>query len=153
MKTKPPTPTSTETLAEFAGRVLDSLCQTIVSFETGASTGDVEAVHAMRVSSRRLRAGLSNFAVCLSRDFRRSLRKEINTLADTLGRVRDLDVMIEALDQLQQEQPASRRATIVRMQRALPDTKDLLFKAPFKISSWGRIFTSEAAAQFDPGCD
>jgi len=73
----------------------------------------------MRVSSRRLRAGLSNFAVCLSRDFRRSLRKEINTLADTLGRVRDLDVMIEALDQLQQEQPASRRATIVRMRARL----------------------------------
>jgi len=128
VKTKPSTPISNETLAEFAARVLDSLSQTILSFETGALSGDVEAVHAMRVSTRRLRAGLGNFAVCLSRDFRRTLRKEIGTLADTLGRVRDLDVMIEALNQLQLEQPVSRRATIVRMRARLRTRRTFYLK-------------------------
>lgn len=115
MTKKPPETTSSERLAQFAERALNALCQTLISFESGAATGDIDAVHDMRVSSRRLRVGLSNFAVCLPREFRRNLRKELNGLADTLGHVRDLDVMVEALDQLQLEQPVSRRATIVRM--------------------------------------
>ena len=119
MTKKPPATTSSETFAQVAKRVLDSLGMTLLSFEKGAATGDVEAVHAMRVTTRRLRVGLSNFAVCFSKDFRRSLKRDINALADTLGRVRDLDVMVEALNKLQPEQPVSRRATIVRMRARL----------------------------------
>jgi CHAD domain-containing protein len=116
---KAPATTSNETFAQFAGHALDLLSMTLISFEKGAATGDVEAVHAMRVSTRRLRVGLSNFAVCLSKDFRRRVKRDLNALADTLGRVRDLDVMVEALNQLQLEQPISRRATIVKMRARL----------------------------------
>lgn len=58
---------------------------------------DPEGVHDMRVASRRLRSALRDFAPYLRRKLpRRRLRK----LADALGRVRDEDVAISALEEL-----------------------------------------------------
>lgn len=89
-----PTVKSVEQLAEmiFAG-----LHETIISHEAGALSGNVESIHDMRVAIRRLRVGLSNFASCIPKKDRKRLRVELKNLADALGGVRDLDVMIAAM--------------------------------------------------------
>jgi len=82
---------------QLSKHIFIDLQQTILSHEEGARRGDVESVHDMRVSIRRLRVALSNFAVCLSREDYQRLRSRLENLANAMGGVRDLDVMISAL--------------------------------------------------------
>ena len=63
-------------------------------------TGDIERVHDMRVSTRRLRAALEVFAVCFPRKEHKPLLGEVKTLADALGERRDPDVAIDALEDI-----------------------------------------------------
>lgn len=60
-------------------------------------TEDIERVHAMRVSTRRLRAALEVFAVCFPRQEHKGVLREVKDLADALGRRRDPDVALLAL--------------------------------------------------------
>jgi len=58
---------------------------------------DIEAVHRMRVASRRLRAALDAYQpICEPKPFKKAYRR-VKELADILGRARDTDVMIENL--------------------------------------------------------
>ena len=58
---------------------------------------DIEAVHRMRVASRRLRAALDAFESCIDpKDFLK-INRRVKKLADSLGIVRDTDVMISGL--------------------------------------------------------
>lgn len=58
---------------------------------------DVEAVHKMRVASRRLRATLDAFqSCCRPKPFRRVYRR-VTEAADALGAARDADVMLQHL--------------------------------------------------------
>ena len=60
-------------------------------------TEDIESVHTMRVSTRRLRAALEVFAVCFPQKEHKRVLKEVKALADVLGERRDPDVAIAAL--------------------------------------------------------
>lgn len=61
---------------------------------------DIEAVHKMRVASRRLRAVLDAYqSLCDARVFNKVYR-QVKDLADMLGKARDTDVMIERLSQM-----------------------------------------------------
>jgi len=62
---------------------------------------DVEAVHDMRVATRRLRGALRDFAPVLQKRPLKTINKDLKKLADSLGAARDLDVMIVALEKLQ----------------------------------------------------
>ena len=90
-------PSQTESTASFARKLVLELQQAILQHETGASAGDVEAVHNMRVGIRRLRVAIKNFAACFSKEDRQRWRNSMEKLANVLGDVRDLDVMIGAL--------------------------------------------------------
>ena len=90
-------PRRPESVEQLARQVFSDLHQTIISHESGSLAGDVESVHDMRVSVRRLRVALSNFAVCVPKEDRKRLRLKLENLADALGAVRDMDVMIVAL--------------------------------------------------------
>jgi CHAD domain-containing protein len=59
---------------------------------------DPEGVHSMRVASRRLRSALRDFAPYLRKSGLRTSLKDIRSLADVLGEVRDQDVAIMALE-------------------------------------------------------
>lgn len=59
---------------------------------------DPEGVHSMRVASRRLRSALRDFTPYLRKSALRTSQKEIRSLADVLGEVRDQDVAIMALE-------------------------------------------------------
>jgi CHAD domain-containing protein len=65
----------------------------IVLNDPGARLGDAEAVHQMRVGTRRLRADLRTFAPLLLKEPKAYLRAELRWLGAALGEVRDLDVI------------------------------------------------------------
>jgi CHAD domain-containing protein len=88
-------------------------------FEAGARAGEVEAVHQMRVQTRRLRAILRLFAPKLEdAALVRSLRDRLRTLAGALGAVRDLDVRM-AFDRTYAElaKDAAVHAAIIALKR------------------------------------
>ena len=73
---------------------------------------DIEGVHDMRVASRRLRSALRDFRPYLRQPKLRSVNKDLKSLADALGRVRDQDVAIKALEELAIEAPSEVSAGI-----------------------------------------
>lgn len=66
---------------------------------------DVEAVHQMRVASRRLRATLDGYESACARKPFKSIYQEVKQAADLLGTARDTDVMLQHLEQHQQQVP------------------------------------------------
>jgi exopolyphosphatase / guanosine-5'-triphosphate,3'-diphosphate pyrophosphatase len=58
---------------------------------------DIEAVHRMRVASRRLRATLDAYETACNPKYFKQLYRRVKELADVLGKARDTDVMIEDL--------------------------------------------------------
>jgi CHAD domain-containing protein len=66
---------------------------------------DPEGVHSMRVASRRLRSALRDFTPYLRKRNVNSALKELKSVADALGRVRDLDVAILALEEIGKHAP------------------------------------------------
>lgn len=95
--TESATSVNQESTAQMAQRVCGEQLAAILEQESGVRLGDVEAIHDMRVATRRLRVTLINFAACWSKPERQQLKSWLQTLADTLGEVRDLDVLMEAL--------------------------------------------------------
>lgn len=86
------------------------------------SDGDIEPVHKMRVASRRQRAALDVFEVCIDPKEFQKINRRVKKLADSLGLVRDTDVMIASLRAYQQlvsgeEQEAGVQWLIERLDR------------------------------------
>jgi triphosphatase len=74
----------------------------IRAYEPGTRVGlDPEYLHKMRVATRRLRAALRVFSDCFAKGPLGTLQRELKWLADLLGAVRDLDVQLLALPELQ----------------------------------------------------
>jgi triphosphatase len=86
-----------DTTVRLAERIFAELHATIIAQEPGVRQGDVEAIHDMRVATRRMRVALSNFGTCWTRAQRQQIKFWIQNLADALGEVRDLDVLMDAL--------------------------------------------------------
>jgi len=103
----------------LAKRTFAELHQSIVAQEAGSLAGDVEAIHDMRVAIRRLRVALSNFATCALKEDRKRLREQLENLADALGGVRDLDVMIAALKSHLPNRSEEERAALSALIRRL----------------------------------
>jgi CHAD domain-containing protein len=62
-----------------------------------ARRGDVEGVHRLRTSTRRLRSELQAVRDLVEREWREHLQEELKWLAGMLGNVRDLDILIHRL--------------------------------------------------------
>jgi CHAD domain-containing protein len=101
--------TPPDSLAHLARGVFAELHHAIITQEEGVLSLDVEAVHDMRVACRRMRVALSNFAVCCDPEGRRRMRALLNKLADALGEVRDLDVLLAALKKYKKSLPPGER--------------------------------------------
>jgi CHAD domain-containing protein len=82
----------------------------------GAAAGDPEAVHDMRVASRRLRAALllGREIFPARRRFRR-FERSIRDLTEALGHVRDLDVLLDYLESDLLKAPAEDSPHLDRM--------------------------------------
>lgn len=88
----------------WAAEVLRVRFEEVVNLRGAAlDFSDIEGVHSMRVATRRLRSALRDFMPLMERHPSKRVRKELKQLADALGAVRDLDVAIVALEELQAE--------------------------------------------------
>lgn len=108
---------------EFCARqiIVGYFCK-MMSYKEGAEDGtDIEFVHEMRVTSRRLRAAMDNFADCFPEKGFKKHYKKIKTITQTMGVVRDLDVLIarfqRELDTLSEVEQLDIQGLIGHLQR------------------------------------
>jgi CHAD domain-containing protein len=73
---------------------------------------DPEGVHSMRVASRRLRSVMRDFLPYLPKRSFASSIKRFKAIADALGEVRDQDVAIVALEEIEKKAPAEHAAAL-----------------------------------------
>jgi len=86
------------TMAEAGRAIVAFHFSRMLQAEPGTVDGrDPEALHDMRVSTRRLRAAFRVFRPAFAPDALASLDAEVRWLAGLLGRVRDLDVLADAV--------------------------------------------------------
>ena len=86
-----------ESMAQAGRKVLRFHFDRMLDQEPGVRAGeDIEAVHDMRVATRRQRAALALFAAHFKPKAVRRLGAELKKLAHLLGGVRDLDVQLKA---------------------------------------------------------
>ena len=81
--------------AGVIGRFAAALRQEVGGVRLGQ---DIEAIHRMRVASRRLRSALPLFENCYAQKYRLLWRKEIRQVTRALGAARDTDVQIDRLE-------------------------------------------------------
>ncbi len=88
---------------EYAYALLRKLFIAMLDHEPGTRLGeDPEELHDMRVATRRLRAAMSTFRDVLPARFER-MRAELKWIAGCLGEVRDVEVQLEWLEEIQRQ--------------------------------------------------
>jgi CHAD domain-containing protein len=101
------------TFREFGEKVISERLTKMLSYMRAVRRGeDIEAVHDMRVASRRLRAALDVFRPAFHGQQFNRFEREIKAVTDALGEARDLDVMIEHLESLEGIIPRTQRGGI-----------------------------------------
>ena len=118
-----------ETTAQMAQRVCVEQFTAILSQEPGVKLGEVEAIHDMRVATRRLRVTLINFAACWTKAERQHLKSWLQNLADALGEVRDLDVLMDALKPKLNQAAALERPLLTNLIERLRQQRKRRFQA------------------------
>jgi CHAD domain-containing protein len=112
------------TIGEVAFASMRRRFADLLRYESGVRVGeDPEAVHDMRVASRRLRAALALFAPYVpARGVR--LGAELKWVADALGEVRDLDVQLLQLQAWGHELSAQEEKWLLDPVRAIEDRRE-----------------------------
>jgi CHAD domain-containing protein len=123
-----------ETFSASAKRVVAVRSAEVFAHSEGVlDVEDIEALHDMRVATRRLRAALEVFAPCFPAKRQRKALKKVKALADALGERRDRDVAIEFLAGFAEEAPeadgAAIEALVERLRREQRQANEEL--APF----------------------
>lgn len=114
-----------ETLETWAREIIVDYFQQMMSYKDGAKDGrDIEFVHDMRVTSRRLRAAMDNFADCFPQKSFQKHYKKVKAITRTMGAVRDLDVLIDrfqktlgTLSEASEAEQADIQTLILHLQR------------------------------------
>ncbi len=88
-----------DSMPEAARKVLRFHFSKMQRREAGTRAGaDAEELHDMRVATRRMRAAWRVFDGAFKATRTKKMRRHLETIADRLGVVRDLDVLIEGLE-------------------------------------------------------
>lgn len=107
------------TAAEAAFAVMRRQFAVFLSNDAGARIGeDIEALHDMRVATRRLRAAMSAFGPFLSPRIL-GFREQFGWIAAALGEVRDLDVQIERMAEWRAEVPEAQAIALDGVEQLL----------------------------------
>ena len=105
-----------ETLEVCARQIIVNYFRQMMSYKEGARKGsDIEFVHEMRVTSRRLRAAMDNFIDCFPEKAFNKHYKKIKSITRTLGAVRDLDVLIARFEKALGTLPETEQTDIRRL--------------------------------------
>jgi CHAD domain-containing protein len=112
---------------------------------------DDDAIHDMRVSSRRLRTAMQTFRPCFARKSFKVHADQVKALADLLGEVRDRDVLLEELkgdrETLAEDERAGLEGLIheLRAERKLHREALKLMLEELERSAYDRTFLSYLA--------
>ncbi|HYM40958.1 MAG TPA: CHAD domain-containing protein [Thermoplasmata archaeon] len=97
-------------MPDVAKKVLSVHFRRMVANERGTRKGeDIERLHAMRVSVRRMRTAARIFGRFLDADEFEPFTRELRALGRTLGPVRDLDVMMDHARRFRETAPMRER--------------------------------------------
>lgn len=111
---------ATASVDEVARWLALSLYQSMRAFEPGTRLGlDLEQLHKMRVSTRRMRSLLGLFSESFEPQHYQSLRQEYKWLAAVLGVVRDNDVQLHKLPDRRRELDDQHPEAFEALERAL----------------------------------
>ena len=114
-----------ETLEVCARQIIVNYFHQMMSYKEGAKEGiDIEFVHEMRVTSRRLRAAMDNFADCFPEKSFKKHYKKIKLITQTMGAVRDLDVLIARFEKELGTLPEVEQADIRRLVEHLQQERE-----------------------------
>ena len=91
--------------AAVVGDYMRAQRDAIVEYDPKVRRDEPDAVHKMRVATRRLRSTMKSYRPLWDRAATDHLRTELKWLADVLGRVRDAEVMAARLDRALGELP------------------------------------------------
>jgi CHAD domain-containing protein len=104
---------------EFAAAALSRLLMEWHDYEPGARLGErPEALHALRVTARRIDTVLSLFGAYLPATLRKS-RQKVKRLVDALGAVRDVDVRLQMVSTYRDALPEAHRNSLDPVLRQL----------------------------------
>ena len=92
--------------------------------ETALDWSDPEGVHSMRVASRRLRSALRDFMPYLRKRGLTPVHKRLKNLAGALGEVRDHDVAMMALEEIEKRAPSSVSPTLKQFIEARKELRE-----------------------------
>jgi triphosphatase len=106
----PPTVLPTDTMEVAGKKVLQAQFEAMLSNEEGTRAGaDPEALHDMRVATRRMRAALRITGPYLEGKAARRVTNGVRSVTRALGAVRDLDVLIDRAKEFQARLPAEQQ--------------------------------------------
>jgi CHAD domain-containing protein len=119
-----------DTMAEAGRKVLLHDFIKMLEHEAGSRSGeDIEDVHDMRVSTRRMRSALRTFMPYFKGKAIRSFRASLRKIADALGAVRDLDVLIDDLGKFEKKHGGSLQGAIALLDAQRNEARAALHKA------------------------
>ncbi len=99
-----------------ARRVIATKYAEMMSYsERAAGGGDDEALHDMRIASKRLREGMGLVRACFPSGPAKRVWRDVNRLNDALGSVRDCDVFLGWLDDVAPNASHAEAATLARL--------------------------------------
>lgn len=101
--------------ARIEAHLQDKLRSMFVFAPRVAATTDVEALHKMRVASRRLRVGLRYFENLFPEDELKQVKRQLRRVTKSLGKIRNIDRNTQLLRQSARRLPV----TTVTLQRKL----------------------------------
>lgn len=78
--------------------MLKQVYQLDAEIDAALEAKDIEAIHQIRVASRRLRNAFKHFKDCLPSKKSKAWQDEIRKITGALGRARDLDIQIECVN-------------------------------------------------------
>lgn len=131
--------TPDDTMAEAGRKILLKEFVEMLKHEAGSRAGeDIEAVHDMRVATRRMRSAFRLLEDYYKRKAVRAYSRSLRRVARALGAVRDLDVLIEALQKFLPKLPAEQQphlqAVIDRLAAQRVEARNELIKSLDKAS-------------------
>lgn len=101
---------------DWADKILRLRFEEIIEKRDAAlEDAGIEAVHDMRVATRRLRSAMRDFSPLMKRKPLRKLKSDLKRIADALGAVRDQDVKIIALEKL------GEKAKVIDIKKGIDD--------------------------------
>ncbi len=106
-------------MSEAGRKILHFHFRRMARQEKGAIKGaEIEALHDMRVATRRMRAALKIFEPYFEEDALRSFGRNLRRTGRALGQVRDLDVLLDRLQRYTATLPETERGGLDRLRQA-----------------------------------